>query len=176
MDVFEAIAERSCYRGNFKDVPVPRDVLVQVIDAGIKAPSACNQQSPSFIAVDDPVVLNKIAEIVPTPACMTAKAMIVCISDDRPVYRGTTFYKEDCAAAVENMLLALTALGFSTVWIDGALRFDQKAERIARILNIPGNKRVQILLPIGKPIDLKTKTSRFPFKDRASFNVWGEQN
>lgn len=175
MDVFEAIAKRSCYRGPFKDVPVPRDVLIRVIDAGIKAPSACNQQTPSFVAIDDPVVLNNVAKILATPVCKTAKAMIVCVSDDRPVYKGTTFHKEDCAAAVENMLLALTALGYSSVWIDGALRFDEKAERIAKVLKIPFNKRVQVVLPIGVPLELESKTSRLPFAQRASFNVWERQ-
>ena len=155
MDVFEAIAERRCYRGIFKDVSIPRDVLVQIIEAGIKAP--------------------RIAEVIPTPACKTAKAMIVCVSDSRSVYKGLSFYKEDCAAAVENMLLALTALGYSSVWIDGALRFDQKAEKIAKVLKIPDTKHVQVVLPIGVPLAQEPRTTRLPFTQRASFNTWSNQ-
>ena len=175
MDVFEAIAERRCYRGIFKDVSIPRDVLVQIIEAGIKAPSACNQQTPSFVVVDDCATLKRIAEVIPTPACKTAKAMIVCVSDSRSVYKGLRFYKEDCAAAVENMLLALTALGYSSVWIDGALRFDQKAEKIAKVLKIPDTKHVQVVLPIGVPLAQEPRTTRLPFTQRASFNTWSNQ-
>ena len=175
MDVLEAIAKRSCYRGEFNDVPVPREILVQILEAGILAPSGCNQQTTSFIAVDDPEIVAKIAEILPTPACKTAKAMIVCIADDRAVYGDISFYKEDCAAAVQNMLLALTSFGYSSVWLDGVLRRNNVAQHIAEILEVPRNKRVQVLLPIGAPAASAPKSTRFPFEKRASFNKWGDQ-
>lgn len=175
MDLFEAISSRSCYRGEFNDVPVPREILTQVLEAGILAPSACNQQSPSFIGVDDPEIIAQIAEIAPMPACKTAKAMIVCVSDPRFVYGETTFYKEDCAAAVENMLLALTSFGYASVWLDGMLRRDNIAERIAELLGVPSNKRVQVLLPIGVPSAPAPKAGRLSFEKRASFNSWGDQ-
>lgn len=175
MDLFEAIATRSCYRGEFNDVPVPRNILQKILETAIQAPSACNQQSPSFIAVDSPEVLSQIAELFDLPACKTAKAMIVCVSDSRAVYEDITFYKEDCAAAVQNMLLAITALGYASVWLDGVLRRNGIAEKIASILGVPSNKRVQILLPIGVPAVDVAKSSRLPFEKRASFNSWNEQ-
>lgn len=175
MEFFEVINSRACYRGEFSDVPVSREILCKVLEAGIQAPSACNQQTPSFVAVDDPAVLAKIAEVLDIPSCKTAKAMIVCVSDERPVYNGISFYKEDCAAAVQNMLLALTSFGYSSVWLDGLLRREQNAERIATILNIPEGKRVQILLPIGVPAGEVTRTTRLPFDKRVSFNEWGRQ-
>ncbi|MBP5621058.1 MAG: nitroreductase family protein [Thermoguttaceae bacterium] len=175
MDFFETIAKRTCYRGEFNDTPVSREILTKVVEAGIMAPSACNQQSPSFIAVDDPAVLARIAEVLPLPTCKTAKAAIVCVADERPVFNEISFYKEDCAAAVENMLLALTDFGYSSVWLDGVLRRDQVAERIADILNIPAGKRVQILLPIGVPAGEVPKSGRLPFEKRASFNSWNKQ-
>ena len=101
--------------------------------------------------------------------------MIVCISDDRPVYGEISFYKEDCAAAVENMLLALTSLGYSSVWLDGVLRRDGNSEKIAEILGVPANKHVQILLPIGVASEPVPKSTRLPFEKRASFNSWGGQ-
>jgi nitroreductase len=73
------------------------------------------------------------------------------------------------------MLLAITALGFYSVWLDGVLRRDQVAEKIARLLQIPEGKRVQILLPIGALETQPPKAERLPFEKRASFNVWKEQ-
>lgn len=175
MDLFEAIDKRSCYRGTFNDTPVTREVLQLVIEAGIKAPSACNKQSPSFIGVDDPDLIKRIADVIQKPTCVTAKAMIVCVSDDRPVYGDISFYKEDCAAATENMLLALTSFGYSTVWLDGVLRRDGNAEKIGEILEIPSNKRVQILLPIGVAAEVSPRSTRLSFEQRASFNGWGKQ-
>lgn len=175
MELFETIVRRRCYRGEFTDAPVPREALTKILEAAIEAPTACNAQSPAFVAVDDPSILAKIAEIMPTPVCKTAKAAIVCVADERPVFGDMSFYKEDCAAAVQNMLLAITALGFHSVWLDGVLRRDQNAEKIAELLQIPAGKRVQIVLPIGVPAEEPTKPERLPFERRASFNVWKEQ-
>ncbi len=175
MEFFETVARRRCYRGEFTDAPVPREALTKILEAAIEAPTACNAQSPSFVAVDDPAVLAKIAEIMPTPVCKTAKAVVVCVADERPVFGDISFYKEDCAAAAQNMLLALTALGFHSVWLDGVLRRDQNAEKIARLLQIPEGKRVQIVLPIGVAPAEPTKAERLPFEKRASFNAWKDQ-
>ncbi|MBN2294857.1 MAG: nitroreductase family protein, partial [Pirellulales bacterium] len=85
MDLFEAISKRYSYRGDFTDAPVPREDLKKIVQAGIQAPSACNQQVTSFVIVDDADLLTEIAQIVGRPVCKTAKAMIVCIADPRPV-------------------------------------------------------------------------------------------
>lgn len=173
MDLFEAIQKRYCYRGEFTDAKVPRADLQKIVQAGIQAPSACNEQVASFVIVDDPELLAAIAKIVNRPVCNTAKAMIVCIVDPRPVYQGKSFPKEDCAAAVENMFLALTALGYASVWLDGVLRVDDVAARIAKLLGVPAGLHVQVLLPLGVAATPGTQRERLPFERRAWFNRYG---
>ncbi|MBC7338171.1 MAG: nitroreductase family protein, partial [Clostridia bacterium] len=138
MDVFEAIEKRYSYRGPFRDIPIPREHLRKIVEAGIRAPSGKNAQTTSFVIVDDPQLIRRIASLFENkPVCTTAKAMIVCVTDSRPVMGNVSFHVEDCAAAVENMLLAVTALGYATVWIDGALRYNRIAERIGEMLGVP---------------------------------------
>lgn len=170
MDVFEAIARRYSYRGEFTDAPVPREDLVKIVQAGIRAPSAKNEQTTSFAIVDDPKLLRQIANLLDRPVCSTAKAMIVCIIDPRPVLEFTSFAIEDCAAAVENMLLAITALGYTTVWLDGVLRRDSIATEIARLLRVPLGRTVRILLPVGVAAQPAAQRERLPFEQRAWFN------
>ena len=126
MDVFEAFAKRYSYRGPFTDAPVPREDLEKIVQAGIQAPSGKNEQVVSFVIVDAPELLRQIAALVNRPVCNTARAMIACVADPRPVFEGFSFDREDCAAAVENMLLAITALGYASVWLDGVLRLEQR--------------------------------------------------
>ena len=175
MDLFEAIEKRYSYRGEFKPVPVPREHLQKIIEAGIRAPSACNQQVVSFVVVDDPALLEKIAKTIDRPVCYTAKAMIVCILDHRPVYHDMSFAQEDCGAAVENMLLAIAALGYATVWLDGVLRVEDRAARVARLLDVPEDKTVAVVLPLGVALEAGTQKERLPFGERAWFNKWGEE-
>lgn len=173
MELFEAIAKRHSYRGPFRDIPVPREHLRQIVQAGIQAPSGKNEQVVSFVIVDDPQLLRQIAQIVDRPVCNTAKAMIACVTDPRPVFEGFSFAAEDCAAAAENMLLAITALGYASVWLDGALRVNNVAARIGHLLGVPPEKTVRILLPLGVPAEAGTQKPKLPFEQRAFFNRYG---
>lgn len=173
MDVFEAIEKRHSYRGPFRPTAVPREDLRRIVQAGIQAPSARNEQVVSFVIVDQPQLLRQIAEIVDRPACQTAAAMIVCVVDPRPILGEISFAAEDCAACVENMLLAITALDYATVWLDGVLRREQKAERIARLLGVPPDQQVRVLLPLGVPEEPGTQKEKLPFERRAWFNRYG---
>jgi nitroreductase len=173
MEVFEAITKRHSYRGDFTDAPVPREDLVKIVLAGIHAPSGKNEQTTSFVIVDEADLLRQIAEIVDKPVCNTARAMIVCVIDPRPVLENISFAAEDCAAAVENMLLAVTALGYATVWLDGVLRQDDIAQRIGQLLKVPEGRSVRILLPLGVPVEPGTQKDKLPFEQRAWFNRYG---
>jgi nitroreductase len=173
MDVFEAFAQRFSYRGSFTAAPVPRSDLRKIVLAGIQAPSGCNAQVVSFVIVDDPELLGQIAAIVDRPVCNTARAMIACVVDPRPVYNGISFGIEDCSAAVENMLLAVTALGYASVWLDGVLRINDAAARVGRLLGVPSGKTVQILLPLGVPAEPGERKEKLPFERRAWFNRHG---
>ncbi len=58
MNVISAIRNRHSYRGKYKSDPVPREDLIQIMEAGLAAPSGCNKQTTSLICVDDSEVLN----------------------------------------------------------------------------------------------------------------------
>ena len=178
MDLFEALARRHSYRGPFKDQPVPREDLTRILEAGIGAPSGCNAQTTSFVAVDDPQIVRQIAAMHATNLAMQqARAYVACIVDRRPgaVYEGFAFQAEDCAAAVENMLLAVTALGYATVWIDGWLRVEGRAEKIGAMLGLPEGKIVRVLLPLGVPAADWPRREKKAFDERAWFNRFGGQ-
>jgi nitroreductase len=174
MDLFDAVANRYSYRGEFTDAPVPRKDLDKIVQAGIQAASACYAQVASFVIVDDPQLLRQIAEILQKPFCLSAKATIVCVADPRPVYGTLSFAAEDCAASVENMLLAITALGYATVWLDGVLRVEDRAARIGRLLGVPVGQSVRIILPIGVPATPGAQREKLPFSQRAWFNRYGQ--
>src|SRR5262245_50582744 len=52
-DFWDALYTRRSVR-RFRPDPVPRDLVTQVLHAGIWAPSSCNYQMWDFVAVDDP--------------------------------------------------------------------------------------------------------------------------
>ena len=173
MDLFDALASRYSYRGEFTETLVPREDLEKIVAAGLHAPSACNEQVTTFVMVDDRNLLRQIAEIVNKPVCHSAPAMIACVSDPRPVFAGLSFASEDCAAAVENMLLAITALGYASVWLDGALRSENRVARIGQLLGVPSGKAIRVLLPVGVPAQPGRQREKPPFGRCAWFNRYG---
>lgn len=170
MDIFEAIEKRHSYRDAFKEIQISKDDLKKIVQAGLQAPSGCNAQTTSFVIVDNPEVLNKLREVVSGKAAKTAPAFIVVLANPINVYEGMCFSKEDYSAAVENILLAVTALGYATVWIDGQLRREGKAEKIAELLDVPKNLIVSVVLPIGIPNVQKEQKEKLSFEERAWFN------
>ncbi|MFP4442417.1 MAG: nitroreductase family protein [Spirochaetia bacterium] len=167
MDVIEAIQKRHSYRGTFHDEPPNRADLQNIVECGIRAPSGCNAQTTSFIIVTNREKIKNIGDVTQYPFVQNAPALIVCAVNKEPVYHDMSFEKEDCAAAVENMLLAITALGYASVWVDGAIRREGRNKKIGRILNIPENLNVQVILPVGKPTEEKQQKSKKDFSERA---------
>ena len=176
MDLFEAIKERHSYRGAYKDEGIPEEHLRKIVDAGLKAPSGKNMQTTRFVIVNDPDILKKIGDMEGArKAVQQAKAIILSVIDKHPekVYEGMSFEVEDCAAAVENMLLAITGLGYGSVWIDGWLRVKNRAEQIGELVGLPEEKIVRVLLPVGVPAEEAERKEKMPFEQRAFFNKYG---
>jgi len=176
MDFFDAVANRHSYRGPFTDQAVAGDDLRKIVQAGLDAPSGMNKQTTSFVIVDDAELVAKIAAMHESnKAVQQAKAFVACIMDKEPeaIYHGYSFQVEDCSAAVENMLLAVTALGYASVWIDGWLRVEGRAETIGKLLGVPEDKVIRIILPIGVPKYEVRGPEKKPFADRAWLNQYG---
>ncbi|MCX7017412.1 MAG: nitroreductase family protein [bacterium] len=173
MNVFEAIEKRHSYRGAFTDQLLPRQDLRRIVQAGIQAPSGCNKQTTSFVIVDEPELVQRIRQLHPRNQAMcTAQAYIACVVDRNPpaVYADYQFQVEDCSTATENILLAVTALGYATVWIDGWLRLENHADAIGELLALPQDKILRIILPIGVPAEMHMQRDKIPFDQRAWFN------
>ncbi len=175
MELFEAISKRHSYRMDYTDDPVKEADLKKIVEAGLLAPSGRNCQTTEFIIINDETVLEKIRAMHPgNKAFSQAKAYIGCILDKDPekVYKGLSFEVEDAAAAVENMLLAITSLGYASVWIDGWLRSDNNAEKIAEIINLPSNKILRIILPVGVAKVKGKQPPKKSFEERTCFNSY----
>ena len=82
----------------------------------------------------------------------------------------TSFVVEDYAASVENMLLAATALGYATVWMDGMTKAPAACAAIASLLHVPEGKTVRPILPLGVPAEVGEPKPRKSFEERAHYN------
>ena len=171
MDIFEAISKRFSYRGIYKETAVPREHLEMIMQAGLDAPSGCNKQTTSVIAVDDKELLARLNAVIDPPMAVTAPAMICVLTRKIIAYRDRTFYVQDYAAAIQNMLLAIHALGYSSCWVEGHITdVDRIGDKMAAILDVPEEYDLVAYLPVGIPADSYKRVHKKPFEDRAWFN------
>ncbi len=174
MDTLSAIQTRTSYRGRYRPEPVPREDLLSILEAGLAAPSGCNKQTTSLIAVDDPDTLAQLRQVIQPPIGETAPAMICVLTRRIPAYRDRCFAVQDYAAAIENMLLAMVELGYQSCWIEGHITDeDQIGRQMAGILGVPAEYELVCFLPVGKAMEAPRRVKKRPSEERAWLNRFG---
>ena len=172
----DLILSRRSYRGPYKPDRVPREHLRAILEAGLAAPSGCNKQTTSLIAVDDPGLLERVKAVIDPPVARTAPAMICVLTRRIIAYRDRCFAVQDYAAAIENMLLAITALGYQSCWYEGHITdTDRIGDRIARILHVPDEYELVCILPVGMAEEAPRAPQKKPFGERAWLNSFPER-
>ncbi len=171
MNTLETISRRHSYRGKYKSSSVPKADLIKIMQAGLDAPSGCNKQTTSLIAVDDETLLKKINSVITPPVCETAPAMICVLTERIIAYRDRCFATHDYSAAIENMLLAIVELGYESCWFEGHITdTDRIGYQIAQILGVPDNYELVCILPVGIAENKPQPPHKKPFEERAWFN------
>jgi len=165
MDFFKAIESRHSYRAAYADTAVPEADLIKILDAGIRAPSGCNAQTTSFILVTNAKLRAQISNIFNAEPVKTAPALIIAVTEKVTFDFGLDFELEDYGAAVENILLAATALGYASCWYDGMTRLGS-ADALTKLLDVPPEKQVRTILPIGIPLKQGAQAPRKSFEAR----------
>lgn len=159
MDVYEAVTKRRSIR-EFKDVPVPYDVLERCINAARLAPTAGNRQLCEYIIVDDEPLLPQILDTVGSwfgvprpkegwPPGHWPKAYFVILINlplESEIGTGRVNTNYDVGAAVENMTLVALEQGIGSCIITGFNR-----GKVKQLLNIPDKYEIAMLLALGFP-------------------------
>jgi nitroreductase len=150
MDVFEAIRKRRSVRKYTGD-PIPREDLEKIVDAGRLAASGNNRQPWDFIVITNRDMIDKLK----TAAAWMDKAGAVIAVVLDPTSR---WWLEDGSAAVENMLIAATALGYGSCWLEGYTV--PREEEFKEVLGVPKERRLLTLVPLGVPVEWPTKEKK----------------
>lgn len=120
----KTIYERTSIR-NYTSEEVSQGILVELVKAGMAAPTGSNRQPWEFIIIQDRATLDKIGVIKPPVG--RAPAAIVVLGNTA----SSGSWVLDCAAATENILLAATSMGLGTVWTGayGNAQFEQMLQQ-----------------------------------------------
>jgi nitroreductase len=137
------------YRPGAVDDATVRDLL----EAAMAAPSAVAEDARHLIVGRDPGMLGRITEGLPNGKMLADAAVgfVVCGDLHRTHGQLEGYLVEDCSAAVENLLLAATALGLGACWL-GVHPRPERAEFLRTLFGLPANIVPVAVVSIGWPL------------------------
>jgi nitroreductase len=164
-----AILERRSIR-RYTSEPVSDTDIAELLEAAMCAPSAGNEQPWQFVVITERRLLDKIPGFHPYAQMLyeAHTAILVCGDMRKDLHKG--YWVQDCAAAVENILIAVTAKGLGAVWV-GIYPRDDRVRALRELLDIPEHVVPFALIPLGHPAEEKPPANRFD-KGRIHYNGW----
>jgi nitroreductase len=151
VELAELLALRRACR-SFRPDPVPRDVLMRVVDAASRAPTASNVPYRQLMLVESRAVIHAVRQIHPALQADPPALLIVLTDVELAIARvgpiGESSSLIDSGAAGENAWFAAIDEGLAT----GFTMISAMAG-IRTILALPDAVRVDLIMPLGYPVD-----------------------
>jgi nitroreductase len=157
---FEAILARRSIR-TYTEEPVSGEEITKLLEAAMAAPSSRDRKPWHFVVVRDRATLMKLAEVHPHGKMLSGAAAAIAVCGDITI--SPDFWVQDCAAATENILIAVAALRLGAVWL-GCHPRDDRVSAIKTVLGIPGHIGVLSLISIGRPGENKEPRTQYDGK------------
>lgn len=170
MDIFEAIYNRRSIRKYEEGKDISPEIVKEILGAGMMAPSAGNAQPWQFIVVDNREILDSVKEINPYAAMASNAPLGILVCGDLSLEKYPGFWVQDCAAAVQNILLAIHAKGLGAVWT-GVYNNDARVEGFTKKFDLPEHIVPHAFLVVGWPAQESKPQDRYK-EERIHINKW----
>lgn len=134
MDLLNLLLDRRSCR-TFRPESLDRPTLAAIVEAGRYAPSAMNRQQCRFYVITDPQLLQRISDTVSRRLkgfeeqdCRYGAPVLVLVTNQE----SNICALQDAACAMENMMLAASAVGVGSCWINQPyhLRKDEEMQAL----------------------------------------------
>lgn len=172
MECLDAIKGRRSIR-RFKDTPVGKETIEELLSAAQMAPSAGNLQARDFVVVTNKITKQKLAKAALDQSFIDqAPAAIVAVANierSARIYRsrGELYAVQDATAAIMNLLLAAHSKGLATCWV-GA--FDEYA--VGELLGLPHRAMPVAIIPVGYSDEKPAATPRMGLEKVVHWETW----
>jgi nitroreductase len=172
--VLETIRDRRTIR-RFTDQEVSDDQVDTLLEAAMYAPNRLNRQPWHFVVIRDKRLQKHLADFLGLHPYLE-EAPVLIAAAARPEL--STTWMMDLSAAVENMLLAATALGLGTAWVGepDSVRWTMAEEVISDAIHVPAeiDMRIPALIAVGYPAQTRPPHKRSDRFDptKVHYGVW----
>jgi len=170
---FAALAAARYSVRTFSHKPLEEETLTRILEAGHRAPTACNLQPQRIVVLNDESSLAKLKTCTKCHFDAPA-ALLVCYHREEcwtRRYDGAKSGTIDATIVTTHMMLAAWELGAGSCWV---MHFDPAAMRQA--YHIPDEVEPVALLVLGYPAEgaapLPLHAQMRPMEDTVRFGGW----
>ena len=147
--VLDNILTRKSVR-SYTDQPVTPEQVETILKAAMAAPSGMNIQPWRFVVVREQSIKDSLAVGFNKMIAKAPVSIVVCGKTTGKLGGENKNWTADCAAATENLLLAVEAMGLGAVWT-ACYPYDDRMIPAIRVLGLPENVKPYCIVPIGYP-------------------------
>lgn len=159
MELFECIKTRRSIR-KYISGSISEGEISKILEAGMYAPSARNTRAWHFYVIQKKELLDKISHIHPYGKMIAHAQLGILVCGDRQLESNESYLAINCAAATQNILLAINALKLGAVWL-GIYPRAERIENISNLLDLPTHHLPISLLSVGIPAEAFEIPERF---------------
>lgn len=137
MNTLDAIKKRRSIRKYVPEATVSDTDIKKMLESAMMAPSAGNTRPWEFVVIRDRSLLIEIMKIHPHTRMLNTASCAIVVCGKPKLQKGDCegFWPEDCGAAIENLLLAATELGFGSCWCGCYPRMD-RCDGLKKLLDL----------------------------------------
>lgn len=169
MDAMEAILTRRSVR-KYNKKPLSDQVLKELLEAAMSAPSAGNDQPWHFITIDDPQILSKVPTFHNHAKMLKDASIAILVCGDMQLDKHNGMWTQACSAATENILIAVRAKGLGAVWL-GIYPREERIKGMRQLTDLPDHVIPFSLISIGYPAKKQGRVNRYD-PSRIHHNKW----
>lgn len=145
--VIEAIKTRRSIR-QFAKEPVSDEVVDQILESGLWAPSGKNNQPWKFAVIRDLTLKEPLAAFTHSRAIIHGASVCIAVFLDHSRVYDRTKDVQAVGACIQNMLLTIHSLGWGGIWLGEILK---NKEKVAELLGAGKDLELMAVVAIGRP-------------------------
>jgi nitroreductase len=133
-----------------------------LLEAAMAAPSAVAKDPWHFVVVRDAQARTRLAKALPNGKMLmdSPVGIVVCGDMEKAHDRQISYLLQDCSAAIENLLLAVSVLGLGAVWL-GVHPREERITHVRAMFGLPENIVPVSAVAVGWPAEKPLPRTRY---------------
>lgn len=146
----------------FRPGEVDDAAVRRLLEAAMAAPSAVAKDPWRFVVIRNRATLGELAGVLSNGEMLQSASLCIAVCGDLAATHDQqlSYLLQDCAAAIENLLLAAHALGLGACWL-GVHPRETRIRRVSELLGLPATVLPVACIALGHAAEQKEPRTRY---------------